>query len=213
MTDNERATAMADQIEAGGGLHWISRVFLETKASPLGDDNEALIVAALRAFSPPPADVREALAAAISETAVYGYEPGEGYQIRNPHDCADSALSILQSAGWGPRSPEISTGLPAPVYIDDETPAARDVLAERRVRHVKRETTYRVIGQATAQVSTGTVTSLDFKSRRFIADGDQITVYQAETDGKLYVRFTDEFEDGRFDEIERIDRAEKGDTQ
>lgn len=98
-----------------------------------------------------------------------------------------------------------------------ETPAARDVLAERRVRHVKRGTTYRVIGEAEAQVSTGTaeawVLATDVpdapeivRYSRLIGDGDLLTVYKTEAGGKLWVRFTDEFEDGRFAEIERIDR-------
>eukprot|EP00918_Siedleckia_nematoides_P036361 GHVU01079058.1.p1 GENE.GHVU01079058.1~~GHVU01079058.1.p1 ORF type:complete len:311 (-),score=46.14 GHVU01079058.1:287-1219(-) len=71
-------------------------------------------------------------------------------------------------------------------------------------RHVKRGTTYRVLGEAEAQVSTG-----DYRAwpkgnaeghgpvARLVHDGVRLTVYQGE-DGKLWVRFPDEFADGRF---------------
>lgn len=66
-------------------------------------------------------------------------------------------------------------------------------------QHVKRGTTYRVIGEAEAQVSTGRqVPQPDGPVHvRNVQDGDKLTVYQGE-DGKLWARFTDEFNDGRF---------------
>lgn len=62
-------------------------------------------------------------------------------------------------------------------------------------QHVKRASTYRVIGEAEAQVSTGAINFACYS--RQIEDGSRLTVYQGE-DGKLWVRFTDEFNDGRF---------------
>ncbi|MFG1246748.1 hypothetical protein [Xanthobacter flavus] len=67
-------------------------------------------------------------------------------------------------------------------------------------RHVKRGSEYRVIGEAEAQVSTGDYRP-DWTIERRIADGDRLTVYQG-ADGKLWARFSDEFNDGRFVAIE-----------
>lgn len=78
-------------------------------------------------------------------------------------------------------------------------------------RHVKRGSEYRVIGEAEAQVSTGAhihvyeepgspVVINDWWERK-LKDGDPLTIYQG-TDGKLWARFTDEFNDGRFVAIE-----------
>ncbi|WP_296585652.1 hypothetical protein [Xanthobacter sp.] len=66
--------------------------------------------------------------------------------------------------------------------------------------HIKRGSEYRVIGEAEAQVSTGDYRP-DWTVERRIADGDRLTVYQG-TDGKMWVRFTDEFNDGRFVALE-----------
>lgn len=70
-------------------------------------------------------------------------------------------------------------------------------------RHKKRGSTYRVIGEAEAQVSKGGwkfPTKDGIQYVRPIQDGDRITIYQGE-DGKLWARFTDEFNDGRFEAI------------
>jgi hypothetical protein len=61
-----------------------------------------------------------------------------------------------------------------------------------RVRHVKRRTEYEVLGEAEAQSSNGV---------RHFVDGRNVTVYQCLKTGKLWVRFTDEFRDGRFETI------------
>ena len=58
-------------------------------------------------------------------------------------------------------------------------------------RHLKRGTTYRVLGEARAQCST-----------RPIVDGEMLVLYRGE-DGVASVRVRDEFEDGRFEEIGR----------
>lgn len=61
----------------------------------------------------------------------------------------------------------------------------------RRYRHLKRGTTYTVLGDATLQIST------------FPPDeGDTLRVYRSDEDGKLWVRSATEFLDGRFEEIE-----------
>jgi hypothetical protein len=70
-------------------------------------------------------------------------------------------------------------------------------VSDRRVRHRKRGTTYDVLGVAEAQVSK--FGRSDFPATgRLIGDGDRIVVYRGE-DGKLWCRFEDEFNDGRFE--------------
>lgn len=79
----------------------------------------------------------------------------------------------------------------APAYLQQEiddalSPEAGSEPAWRPThRHVKRGTTYRVLGTADVQANT------------CIIEGERVTVYQGE-DRRLWVRPTGEFEDGRF---------------
>lgn len=73
-------------------------------------------------------------------------------------------------------------------------------------RHVKSGRLERVIGEAKAQVSTGML-SMDIgpkytRSRHYrpLHDGDRVVVYQG-AKGELWVRFPDEFNDGRFEPL------------
>lgn len=59
-------------------------------------------------------------------------------------------------------------------------------MLKERVRHVRRGTSYDVVGGAIAQASTGP-----------IQDGAEVVVYRGE-DGRMWVRERREFEDGRF---------------
>lgn len=59
-----------------------------------------------------------------------------------------------------------------------------------RVRHVKRGSTYRVVGAG--KVQTGTP----------LHDYDEVVIYQGEEDGLMWVRPTAEFGDGRFEPLE-----------
>lgn len=61
----------------------------------------------------------------------------------------------------------------------------------RRWRHKKRGSVYEEIGRAEVQIATlGTI----------LREGDKLVVYRGEN-GKLWARPEDEFEDGRFEEI------------
>ena len=64
-------------------------------------------------------------------------------------------------------------------------------LFERTVQHKVRQSTYGVLGELELQLS---------EPERIIREGDKITVYVSE-DGKLYGRFPDEFNDGRFEDM------------
>jgi hypothetical protein len=61
----------------------------------------------------------------------------------------------------------------------------------RRFRHVKRQTTYVEIGRGEVQ-SDSTIT-----------EGDILVIYVG-TDGKLWLRPANEFDDGRFDLIDAL---------
>lgn len=92
----------------------------------------------------------------------------------------------------GPAHDELVSALPSPKGNELLDPSPTH-------RHLKRGSEYRVIGEAEAQVSTGDYRP-DWTIERRIADGDRLTVYQG-TDGKLWARFSDEFNDGRFESL------------
>lgn len=138
MTDTERAAAALAWIDAA--IDAISGLEKEA-GEPLGDDFEIgriddtrwspsfririghlRQIAALRAFSPPPADVREAISNAVMGALMASSKRGDTLSA-SIATITNDALATIQAAGWGPRS---------------ETPAARDVLAERR-RQIKEE--------------------------------------------------------------------------
>jgi hypothetical protein len=58
-------------------------------------------------------------------------------------------------------------------------------------RHINRGTLYRVLGEAELQTSIRAL---------HLVKGDTLTVYQGE-DGKLWIRDTEEFNDGRFEKV------------
>lgn len=62
--------------------------------------------------------------------------------------------------------------------------------AKPKVKHLKRGTTYNILGKARIQTEYPVV------------DNVELTVYQGTEDGKLWARPTDEFEDGRFVKLE-----------
>ncbi|MFG1340406.1 hypothetical protein [Xanthobacter autotrophicus] len=63
-------------------------------------------------------------------------------------------------------------------------------------RHVKRGSFYRVIGEADAQVNEDGMT-VGGKGARVLCDGDALIIYEG-ANGKMWARFPDEFNDGRF---------------
>lgn len=72
-----------------------------------------------------------------------------------------------------------------------------------RIKHNKRGSTYAVLGDAAFQVSRNlSPQHPDLGNGRVVIDGDEVRVYRSEVDGKLYVRFPDEFTPDRFTLIE-----------
>ena len=67
-------------------------------------------------------------------------------------------------------------------------------------RHVKRGSTYQVLGELQMQISTPWEPIAGMTAGRFIKEGDHITVYRGE-DGKLWGRFPDEFNNDRFEKL------------
>lgn len=105
----------------------------------------------------------------------------------------------LQAAAFPGR---VMTGI-APLYIDQ----ARAIMGDpqligliqqtlqtcqpSRFRHLKRGSTYAMIGYLTLQVEPG----------RVLRDGEKMMGYRADDDGSLWARAKDEFEDGRFENL------------
>lgn len=73
-------------------------------------------------------------------------------------------------------------------------------------RHVKRGSTYRLIGEAEAQVSSPSYEVFTSSPYRPLREGDRLAVYEAE-DGKLWVQLADEFGDGRFEALPTSEEA------
>lgn len=65
------------------------------------------------------------------------------------------------------------------------------------VRHVKRGSTYEVVGQAMLQTSAP------------LTDMETMIVYRSLDDGRLWVRPSTEFEDGRFERVVQQERSGK----
>lgn len=76
---------------------------------------------------------------------------------------------------------------------------------QRFVKHKKRGTAYEVLGEAEAQISSPTTYdgSLEGPGARLLFEGQKLTVYRCVRTGKLWARFPDEFEDGRFQDLHR----------
>jgi hypothetical protein len=65
-----------------------------------------------------------------------------------------------------------------------------------QVRHLKCGSTYDVLGEAEVQLSNAGPAEFER-----IAEGDKLVVYRAHADGKLWLRFPVEFNDGRFETL------------
>lgn len=72
-------------------------------------------------------------------------------------------------------------------YIQTHILKRRDPL--RRFKHVKRGTTYELLGLALVQAA------------KPVTEDDTVAVYRAEKDNQLYIRPANEFADGRFEEL------------
>jgi Lar family restriction alleviation protein len=162
-----------------------------------GNQTDAIVDAALSTITPRitelieannrmEAEARAARADAANQRAIVETLDDVLHSIADALGCEDDNEVILQA-------------------IDAKLTSAK--AQSRRVRHIKRGSTYRVIGEAEAQVSTGELGLVQdlHKSRdyiyREIHDGSRLTIYQCDTDGRLWARFTEEFEDGRFEEM------------
>ena len=93
-------------------------------------------------------------------------------------------IDIICDTLWMPT--EVSPAETVVDYIDAALAALRPAQDAERVVHMKRGSTYEVIGEAEVQCAV------------MVEEGAMLTVYRCEKDGKLWARPTAEFRDGRF---------------
>ncbi|WP_293862380.1 hypothetical protein [uncultured Alsobacter sp.] len=99
-----------------------------------------------------------------------------------------AALIAFDINRWKSRETQMADAIAAALAVRESPP---------RVRHLKRGTVYEVIGEAEAQVAGPPNTPPGIAWSRQLTEGHKLTVYRGE-DGRLWARFSDEFNDGRF---------------
>ncbi len=148
------------------------------------------VLDAVRALQATPADVAGLLDDFDQAAQTHGWESDQGsgdtpYEARMEWIAARSRLNTAIAA-----------------LVRRAAGAAAGVAGDpSRWRHVKRGTTYRMLGKAEVQVT----------EPYRIHEEDIVVVYQSEADGKIWVRPEGEFEDGRFARIEAAYRLASGD--
>jgi hypothetical protein len=75
--------------------------------------------------------------------------------------------------------------------------AADAAAIKHRAKHIKRGTTYDVIGEGRIQ------------AEKPLADYDRVVVYRCHDDGRLWIRRYSEFIDGRFEIIDNLPEPPK----
>lgn len=113
----------------------------------------------------------------------------------NMHALAETELARIWTKVESIREKQRNkpTGSALPIAVDKP----------RRVRHKKRGSEYAVDSLGVAQISTmggGKPFPLGFVHQRTLREGDTMVVYK-DSAGRTWLRFPDEFEDGRFEDV------------
>lgn len=103
-------------------------------------------------------------------------------------DACASAIKLIGAICEDHEFEPIALRLNEQIYAFRTAARVERDAAPKRWRHVKRGTTYTEVARGELQMSfVGTV-----------AEGDQLIAYRSESDGRVWFRFVEEFEDGRF---------------
>lgn len=96
-----------------------------------------------------------------------------------------AAIMAVQTAIDNMRRGDKEGGWPA--FVVEALRALPAVQPQgQRVQHIKRGSTYRVIGRGNVQTA------------KPLTDFDEVVIYQSEDDGRIWVRRAIEFNEGRF---------------
>lgn len=112
---------------------------------------------------------------------------------------ADEAQMALCQLAWIKTLPGVHPRRVECIRLALERLAGVAAAPTRRVRHKKRGSICAVLGEAEVQLAKPMLDVFTPTPFRPLREGDKLTVY--EHDGKLWCRFTDEFEDGRFEDL------------
>jgi hypothetical protein len=155
---------------------------------------------------------------ATSANGVAGRMENVLIENRKASELASTAQWV--ATGLAASMEEIAIALACDVEHEAILDAIEVLKGRRHVRHKQRGSTYRVLGLGQARISVprtvapgGYVIATadcprkwrglpeDLKGISLIAEGDQMVIYRSEDDGSFSLRFTPEFEDGRFEDV------------
>lgn len=177
-----------------GGHAYIDDVYAAMLASAPPAPSDAVAVKARRAVAMICMEISEDRSAENVAHMFKVYEHDE-------HDCPEKAKALVPYANGCGRCDVDRAYADADRIRSVLVPAPSDA---RRVRHLKRGTIYELIGEAEAQITKdadGKRFHLGRVRQRWLTEGDKLAIYRCEQTGKMWARFLNEFNDGRFVEI------------